>query len=228
LIAFLAFWSALAVSPRYRDDWILENLPTMVAVPVVVFAHRRFRFSDRAYVQGTVFLALHTIGSHYTYSEVPLGDWVRDALAQTRNHYDRLVHLAFGVLLYRPVQELAFHRSARVGAFARRYLTFTAVASWSLLYEVLEWLVAVRVDPAAGTAFLGTQGDGWDAPKDMALACLGALVAACEPGQTRWRRRPAPGRNAAPAADDPEHAGRAPTRPRRAPGARPRRAARPS
>jgi len=175
------------VSPRYRDDWILENLPTMVAVPVVVFAHRRFRFSDRAYVQGTVFLALHTIGSHYTYSEVPLGEWAREGLGLARNHYDRLVHLAFGLLLYRPAQDLAFRPGTRVAPFARRYLTFAVIASWSLLYEVLEWVVAIAADPAAGIAYLGTQGDVWDAPKDMALACAGAIAAACEPGQARWR-----------------------------------------
>jgi putative membrane protein len=185
LAAFLAIWLGLAIAPRYRADWVLENLPTFVAVPLAVATYRRFRFSDRAYVQATFFLVLHTIGSHYTYSEVPLGDWGRDALGLSRNHYDRLVHFAFGLLLYRPARELAFHRASGVGELAERYLAFAAVASWSVLYEILEWLVAVSVDPQAGTAFLGTQGDVWDAPKDMALACVGALLAACEPGRTR-------------------------------------------
>jgi uncharacterized membrane protein YjdF len=75
LIVFAVVWTALAVSPRFREDWLLENLLTFVAVPAALWSWRRFRFSDRAYVQATIFLILHTVGSHYTYSEVPLGNW---------------------------------------------------------------------------------------------------------------------------------------------------------
>jgi putative membrane protein len=186
LAIFLVVWTALAIAPRYRADWLLENLPTFVAVPVAVVGYRRFRFSNRAYIQATVFLVLHAIGSHYTYSEVPVGDWLRDLLSLSRNHYDRVVHLAFGLLMLRPVRELGFRSRAAPGRFAVLYFSAAGVACWSLVYEVVEWLVASIADPAAGTAFLGIQGDVWDAQKDMALALGGAAIAAL----VEWRLDP--------------------------------------
>ena len=173
---FLLVWTALAIKPLDRADWLLENMPVFLAVPLAVATFRRFRFSDAAYVQATIFALLHTLGSHYTYSEVPLGWWVAHATGATRNHYDRFVHFAFGLLMLRPIAELAL-RDVR-GRVARVYLGVATVALWSVSYEAIEWLVARIADPAAGTAYLGTQGDEWDAQKDMALACLGGLIAA--------------------------------------------------
>jgi putative membrane protein len=178
LTLFLAVWVALAVAPRYPADWLLENLLTFFCVPIAVLTYRRFRFSDQAYVQATVFLILHTVGSHYTYSEVPIGDWAREAFGFARNHYDRLVHFAFGMLMLRPSRELAIRRPHALGGAAVFYLSFAAVAWWSVCYEIIEWIVASLADPAAGTAYLGTQGDAWDAQKDSLLACAGALIAA--------------------------------------------------
>jgi putative membrane protein len=188
LAIFTIVWTALAIAPRDRDDWLLENLPTFVAIPAAVFGYRRFRFSNRAYIQATLFLVLHTIGSHYTYSEVPLGDWTRDVLGLSRNHYDRVVHFAFGLLLLCPVRELGFRGRARPGSFAVLYFSAAGVACWSLVYEIVEWLVAAVADPAAGTAYLGTQGDVWDAQKDMMLALWGAGIAALV--ERRLDRRP--------------------------------------
>jgi len=177
---FLVAWTALAIAPRFRADWLLENYPTFIAVPALVWSWRRFRFSNRAYVQGTLFLLLHTVGSHYTYSEVPAGDWVRDAFGLARNHYDRLVHFAFGALLLRPIRELGFGRGRgrAPGELATLYFSVSGVAFWSMLYEIVEWVTARIADPAAGTAYLGTQGDPWDAEKDMACALVGSLLAA--------------------------------------------------
>ncbi len=189
LTTFLAVWVALAIEPSYRDDWFLENLPTMLAVPLAVFTYRRFRFSDRAYIQATLFAILHTIGSHYTYSEVPAGEWIRDALDLSRNHYDRIVHFAFGLLILRPLQELSLPQG--FSGWNSAYLGLGLVAFWSVLYELVEWVVAAIVDPAAGTAFLGTQGDVWDAQKDMALALAGALLAILVDRLTASKRRSA-------------------------------------
>lgn len=178
LVVFTVIWTALAIAPRFRADWLLENVPTLIAVPVLVLTHRRFTFSDRAYVQLTLFLVLHTIGSHYTYSEVPVGFWARDALGLARNHYDRVVHFLFGVLLLRPIRELAFGRGAVVDLPTQLVLAVCAIGFASVVYEAVEWAVASIADPAAGTAYLGTQGDEWDAQKDMTLACAGAMLAA--------------------------------------------------
>ena len=177
LAVFGVVWLTLAIAPRYREDWVLENLPTFIAVPAAVWGYRRFHFSDRAYVQATIFAILHTVGSHYTYSEVPLGDWAGDVFELGRNHYDRFVHFAFGLLMLRPVREVGFWRG-RPGRFPELGFCVAAVALWSVLYEVAEWTVASIVDPEAGTAYLGTQGDQWDAQQDMALALGGALIAA--------------------------------------------------
>lgn len=199
LICFAIFalvWVAMAIRPRYPADWFLENLITFVVVPLAVLTHRRFQFSDQAYVQATVFAILHTIGSHYTYSEVPVGEWLRDAFDLGRNHYDRIVHFAFGLLMLRPMRELAIRNPKAMGPVAVRYLSFAAVAFWSIAYEIIEWLVASVADPAAGTAYLGTQGDVWDAEKDMAWACVGTLVGllmnrGCFPAKANRRRAPA-------------------------------------
>jgi putative membrane protein len=178
LVVFALVWSVLAIAPSYRADWFLENLLTFVVVPLAVVTFRRFRFSDQAYVQITIFLLLHTVGSHYTYSEVPIGNWARDAFGLERNHYDRFVHFAFGLLMLRPTRELIVRRPRAMGRWTLAFISIAATSFWSLLYEIVEWSVASIADPAAGTAYLGTQGDVWDAQKDMALAGAGAILAA--------------------------------------------------
>lgn len=178
LLVFGLVWVALAIAPRYREAWFLENLLTALIVPLVILTYRKHRISDGGYVLGTLFLVLHTIGSHYTYSEVPLGDVVRDWMGSDRNHYDRFVHLAFGLLMERPLRELTIRRPAALGTGATFLIGVALVALASVVYEVAEWWVAIVSDPDAGHAFLGTQGDIWDAQWDMALACAGGVIAA--------------------------------------------------
>ncbi len=176
LVIFALVWFGLAIAPRHRDAWFLESLLVLSFVPLLILDYRRFRFSDRAYLQITAFLFVHTIGSHYTYSEVPVGDWVRDAFGLARNHYDRFVHLAFGALAFRPVREICFRTGREPGLFATTFLISSAVVALGVAYELIEWLAAVILAPEAGTAFLATQGDEWDAQKDLAMAGLGALA----------------------------------------------------
>ena len=176
-VVWLAVWAVCAISPNNRTDWLLENLLTFAFVGTLAATFRKFRFSDRAYVQMTIFMILHAVGGHYTYAQVPLGDWIKDALGLARNHYDRVVHFSFGLLLMRPMRELGFRNAPKLGNFAKLYFSVAGIGLWSMGYEVLEWLVAATVDPSAGTAYLGTQGDEWDAQKDMALALVGAFIA---------------------------------------------------
>jgi putative membrane protein len=178
LALFLAVWAVCAISPLSRTDWLLENLLTFLGVPIAIATFHRFRFSNRAYVQATVFLVLHAIGGHYTYAKVPLGDWLATAFGLARNHYDRIVHFSFGLLMLRPLRELGFRDDRSLGPYAKLYFSVAGIGLWSMTYEIVEWLVAEIVDPAAGSAYLGTQGDEWDAQKDMAVALVGALIAA--------------------------------------------------
>jgi putative membrane protein len=178
LALFAAVWTICAISPNSRTDWLLENLLTAVGVAALVLTRRSFRFSNRAYLQITGFMMLHAIGGHYTYAEVPIGYWARGAFGLARNHYDRVVHFAFGLLWLRPMRELGFRNDRGLGRLAKLYFCTAGVGLWSMLYEIVEWIVASIVDPSAGSAYLGTQGDEWDAQKDMAAAFLGALIAA--------------------------------------------------
>ena len=136
---------------------------------------RRFVFSPFSYLLLFLFFVLHAVGAHYTYSLVPAGFWIQEALGMPRNPYDRLVHFAFGLLLTYPVREIARRVLHLRGAWSYA-VPLVAMLSISSGYEIVESWAARIVDPDLGTAFLGTQGDEWDAQKDMALALYGALT----------------------------------------------------
>jgi putative membrane protein len=131
-------------------------------------------------------MILHVIGSHYTYSEVPFGFTLQEWLDANRNMYDRLVHFSFGLLLYYPLREM-FARIAKVKGVWGYYVPLDVVAAFAGIFEIIEWMVARKVDPAAGLAFLGTQGDIWDAQKDMGLAIVGALIALVITVLVNWK-----------------------------------------
>ena len=194
---YLIVWLALAISPVNRFDWILENLLVAVFLVVLVSTHRRFRFSDTSYVLMTLFMILHAIGAHYTYAEVPLGDWLKDALGLSRNHFDRIVHFAFGLLMAYPLRELLM-RSASVRRPWTYVLTFATVLALSGGFEVVESWITQIVSPDSGDAYLGTQGDIWDAQEDMTAAMLGAvggltIIGVGERSSVSVSQRPAPG-----------------------------------
>ncbi|MBX3027416.1 DUF2238 domain-containing protein [bacterium] len=185
LLALLAALSlALAIAPHDRADWLLENALLFAAVAALVASHRALPLSRVSYTLIFLFLCLHTIGAHYTYSLVPYDDWIEALTGRTlssrtgwqRNHYDRLVHLSYGLLLAYPAREV-FLRVARVRGFWGYYLPLDVVMATSMLYELIEWGAAVLFGGDLGVAYLGTQGDPWDAQKDMALATAGAVIA---------------------------------------------------
>jgi putative membrane protein len=175
---------ALGIAPLHRADWALENVLVVVFLVVSALAHRRMPLSRLSWLLIFLFLCLHEVGAHYTYSEVPYDDALRalfgwslgESLGFTRNHFDRLVHFAYGLLLAYPVREL-FLRVADVRGFWGYFLPISLTMSTSMLYELVEWGAAVTLGGDLGTAYLGTQGDEWDAHKDMAFASLGALIA---------------------------------------------------
>jgi putative membrane protein len=194
LLGALAIWFGIwAIGPPHPDDFILEHILTVVFVGLLVGTHRRFRLSNVSYTLIFAFLSLHIVGAHYTYSEVPYADWLAalglggdEPAGAGRNHYDRFVHLAFGLLLAYPVREV-FVRIAGARGFWGYYLPLDVVMSFSMLYELLEWSIALVFAPELGQSYLGTQGDEWDAHKDMALATLGAIIAMATTACINWR-----------------------------------------
>jgi putative membrane protein len=184
----LLFWIITALNPSYRQDWLLENLLVLVAVAILLGSYRRFRFSTASYALMTLFLTLRLIGAHYTYAETPLGFWLQDWFVLQRNHYDRLVHFAFGLLLAYPVRELLL-RVTGVKQLWASWLAISVVLALSALFEAMEALAAVLVSPELGAAYLGTQGDEWDAQKDSMLAMFGAMLAMIWLTiRSRWRQ----------------------------------------
>lgn len=185
LAVFAAVWGWAAIHPVYPHDWLLENYLVFIFVPVILLLGRYFRLSNLSYTLITLFMCMHVVGSHYTYAEVPFGVTLQHWFGAERNMYDRLVHFSFGLLLAYPMREM-FHRVARAGAFWGFWLPVELVLAFSAVYEIIEWLVAAGVDPSAGLAFLGAQGDVWDAQKDMVVAGIGALVAMSITMLIRW------------------------------------------
>jgi len=175
LIWMGVLWVWMALEPFNRFDWLLENLLVFIYGALLIVTYRRFAFSNLSYGLFTVFMSLHLVGSHYTYSEVPLGFWLQDWLDLSRNHYDRIVHFSFGLLIAYPFWELLI-RAAGVRRSWSYLLVMVTVLGFSGFYEALEGLVAMIVSPELGAAYLGTQGDEWDAQKDTFLAFAGSMI----------------------------------------------------
>jgi len=189
LAAYLVLFTVCAIRPYDRAVWVAENLPIVLIVAALVVTARWFRFSDTAYVLMAVLVFLHTIGGHYTFERVPF-DFVSELFGFERNHYDRMAHFSVGAYAFAAAELLDRRRlvAARWLLFAVPVMVIFTVAS---VYEIIEWLFAVGSDPSAGASFLGSQGDVWDAQKDMLADGLGAICAAAlylvlrRPGRVR-------------------------------------------
>lgn len=197
LAVFAGVWLIAAIHPKYPRDWFLENLLTAVSVPFLVWVQRKRPFSPPVNLALLAFLSLHSLGAHYTYAEVPYEAWTRaitghslgDLMGWDRNHFDRLVHFLYGVLVLPAVRELMARR-VQAGPMMMDFICFLFITATSTLYELLEWAAVLVVDQDLGMAYLGIQGDVWDAHKDMALASLGAVISvAVSMAARRWRTR---------------------------------------
>ena len=192
---FALLWLVLAINPLERDTWLLENLLVALGLLLLWRLARITPFSEQALLCVLAFLALHTIGAHFTYSMVPYDEaWVSlggssiDAwIDAQRNHYDRLVHFVYGALLLLPLRELLIYHVA-VRSFWSWFLPVNIILASSAVYELIEWGAAALFGGDLGAAFLGTQGDEWDAHRDMALAALGALFAVLVLALLQWRQ----------------------------------------
>ena len=174
------------VGARDPSTWLMEVAPTLLALPLLGFTFRRFRFTSLVYVALAVHATLLATGGHWTYAEVPLGFWARDAFGLSRNHFDRLGHLAQGFVPALVARELLLRTAPlRSGAWLATLVTLS-ILGVSACYELVEWWAALLLGQGAD-AFLGTQGDPWDTLWDMFMALCGALLAQVTLG--RWQDR---------------------------------------
>lgn len=175
ILALVTAWSAFR--PLDVPTWFLEAGPVLVAVPLVWAIRRRFPLTPLSHLALLLHGVVLLVGAHYTYAEVPLGDWVRDALDLDRNHYDRLGHVAQGFFPALWTREVLRRTSSLRRGRWLAFLTVATCLAISAFYELLEWWTATLFAPEQGPAFLATQGDPWDTQWDMFLALCGATVA---------------------------------------------------
>lgn len=175
LTVFTSIWVNTLIGTNDLNNWLLENALTVLFMLFLVFSFRKYQFSDLSYLLICVYLCLHVYGAKYTYAENPFGYWLKDYFHFERNHYDRIVHFCFGFLLAYPMREL-FLRWLKYPKAVSWILPIEITLSVSGLYELIEWAVADVFFKAQGDAYLGTQGDIWDAQKDIFLAFIGAII----------------------------------------------------
>jgi putative membrane protein len=176
LSSFLVLWISTLLGTNDLNNWLLENTLTVLFFLFLIVSYKKYQFSDLSYLLITVYLCLHVYGAKYTYAENPFGYWLKDYMSWERNHYDRIVHFSFGFLLAYPMREL-FLKWVKYPNLVAWVLPIEITLSVSGFYELIEWAVADIFFPSQGDAYLGTQGDIWDAQKDIFLAFLGAILA---------------------------------------------------
>lgn len=183
LIATLALFAATWVAPRYPVEQALHSILTVIGLLWLVLHDRRWPLRNGHFALICLFIAVHCIAARWLYSEVPYNAWLRATLGWSphaafdwqRNHFDRFVHLLYGICFAPALCHFAMRRWP-LHAGQAFVLTVMAVMSSSLIYEWLEWAIALTLSPEAAEAYNGQQGDSWDAHADMLLATLGALA----------------------------------------------------
>ena len=176
LIAAAVIWIIAAIKPVNRGAWLLENILLFVGVGWLAFTFKTWRLSDTSYELIFVYLVLHVIGAHYTYSRTPGGNFLGRIFGSNRNSYDRVVHFSFGLLLFYPWRETAL-LSMGVSPAQGSLIAVLIIGAVSAIYEIVEWGAALIVNPPDAIDYIGAQGDFFDAQKDMACAFAGALIA---------------------------------------------------
>lgn len=174
LALYSVVFAVCAINPYDRAVWWAENIPVIIVVGALIWLSRLHRFSNIAYVFMSVFIILHTIGGHFTFERVPF-DWVTNFFDFERNHYDRLAHFSVGFYAY-PIAEVLMTRKLVRSRWLVSLFPVFAIITVAGVYEIIEWQFALYSDPEAGIAVLGSQGDIWDAQKDILADTLGAIL----------------------------------------------------
>ncbi len=174
---FVLFWIVLAINPVDPGVWALENVLVVTIFPVVLWLDRKYSFNNWTYLSLTVFVILHLLGAHMTYSTMTYFSWFSEWFGWERNYYDQVIHLLFGLMVFVPFFEIFYHQGvSRKLSYLLAFLFITSVGAW---YELLEWITMVLFCKQAEEVCFEaiTQGDIWDAQKDMAYAIIGSIIA---------------------------------------------------
>ncbi|HVY27003.1 MAG TPA: DUF2238 domain-containing protein [Polyangiaceae bacterium] len=172
VISIATLWSP----PAGRTSWCLEVGPGLIEIAVLIAVYRRLPLSHLVYVAIFLHLQILIYGGYYTYALTPLGNWAKVTFHLSRNHYDRIGHVALGVVPSLLTREVLLRRTPLKPGGWLFFLVCSVVLAFAAFWELLEWWTAVLAAPDVGTAFLGSQGDVWDAQWDMLLALIGAIV----------------------------------------------------
>jgi putative membrane protein len=176
LLGYLVLFVWAAINPYDRATWYAENIPIVLIVGFLVLLYfRGFVFSPAAYALMAVLPYLHTIGGHYTFERVPFG-FITSLFGFDRNHYDRIAHFSVGFYAFGIAEALVRTKAVRSRLVLFLFPVF-AIAFVAMGYELIEWWYAAAAGGPSGAAFLGSQGDVWDAQKDMLADTLGAVLA---------------------------------------------------
>ena len=175
LIAFILTWVALYFNCIDRTDWFIENILVFIFAVFITLSYKHFRFSDASYICFFLFLLLHIFGAQYAYTKNPLGGWLQNTYHLWRNPYDRIVHFSFGLFLSYPLRDVLINRLHVKGKW-QYILPVEITLSLACIFELTEWMVAALTTKETGETYVATQGDVWDAHKDIAVAVLGAAI----------------------------------------------------
>ncbi|RXJ99819.1 hypothetical protein CRV02_10650 [Arcobacter sp. CECT 8989] len=171
---YILIWIILAINPKYPEDWFLENILVFLLFPFVLWSDIKYKFTLLSIFFLLIFASLHSLGAHFTYAQMEYFNVITQLFGFERNHFDRVVHFLFGLLVFRSLFEIVviYSNSLKSALF----FSFSLVVCIATIYELVEWFAAFTFYPELGMAFLGIQGDIWDAHKDTLLACIGALI----------------------------------------------------
>ena len=174
-IYFAVFiWSA--INPKDLFTWFLEVFPAMIAFVVLAITYKKFRLTPLVYTLILIHCIILMIGGHYTYAQVPVFDFIKEFLNQDRNNYDKLGHIAQGLIPAMIAREIIIRKNIISIEAWRNFFILCFCLGFSAFYELVEWWVAIFANDSAED-FLGTQGYIWDTQSDMAWALLGAIIA---------------------------------------------------
>ncbi|MGB5164818.1 MAG: DUF2238 domain-containing protein [Woeseiaceae bacterium] len=186
VVIFLGVLVWSGINPKDTTTWVLEVTPAVIGGVVLWLTRERFPLTTLVYVLILVHCLILIVGGHYTYAEVPLGEWLREAFDQSRNNYDKIGHFAQGFIPAMIARELVIRLQVFNSAAWRNFFIVCFCLGFSAFYELIEWWVALLSEEAAD-AFLGTQGYVWDTQSDMGWALFGAVLALLLLG--RWHDR---------------------------------------